>query len=621
MIKYDFMIQTIRVLNSGQSKSVVLTGNIYDLFFSSSQKDSSKGESLDGEYTPLLEYFLSRWEKNSRFIKIVYGFNQPVKFVDEENLKLMREAWVKFRTGADENYLKIKRLAGNLSEEEKGVAKGEFDKMVMDTAVAPTFSLEVLKRLCEVSRMKINGKPILEKDLVIIIDGADMILPQGEIARLSEADRQRISICRDWFSDPEFTNANDSVILIAESKSKLNEEVARLPQVLEVEISSPNKEHREAFISWFFENQKKIGKPEPKLLGSQEELAIQTAGLSIQALMQLLKGCVYSKKALEPKDVTVKVEQFIQGQLGEGVVEFFRPQHTLNDVIGNRKLKKFLISKLLPRFKKRGKSALVGAAIAGPNRAGKSFIFEGFVSMLDMVVLVLKNIRSMWFGQTDVIFGRLRRLLIALDRVSIFMDEADTQMGGVGADTHPTERRLTGNIQNMMSDPKLRGKVFWFLLTARIHLLSPDLRQPGRVGDLMIPVLDPEGDDLEEFVEWTVKSVINEPSKKLLKEIKYLTEGYSAGAFDALRRELKAVAGDKKSGKLAEEEILEIANDLIMPEFKRTRRVQALYALINCTRKSLIPFEGFESLTKEKLDEQREDWRNELAELGEVSVE
>ena len=64
---------------------------------------------------------------------------------------------------------------------------------------------------------------------------------------------------------------------------------------------------------------------------------------------------------------------------------------------------------------------------------------------------------------------------------------------GVGADAHSTERRLTGKIQAMMSDPRLRGRVTWLLMTARIHLLSPDIRRPGRVGDLIIPVLDPEG--------------------------------------------------------------------------------------------------------------------------------
>jgi SpoVK/Ycf46/Vps4 family AAA+-type ATPase len=122
-----------------------------------------------------------------------------------------------------------------------------------------------------------------------------------------------------------------------------------------------------------------------------------------------------------------------------------------------------------------------------------------------MPVLVLKNLRSQWFGQTDVIFERLKRALEALDRVCIFMDEADTQFGGVGKDTHETERRLTGKVQQMMSDPRLKGKVIWLLMTARINLLSPDIRRPGRAGDLILPVLDPTGQDREDFVRWALQ--------------------------------------------------------------------------------------------------------------------
>ena len=150
---------------------------------------------------------------------------------------------------------------------------------------------------------------------------------------------------------------------------------------------------------------------------------------------------------------------------------------------------------------------LLPPAIGGPIGAGKTFIFEAVAAELDMVVLVIKNIRSKYYGETDVIFERLRRVLMALSRVLIFIDEADTQLGGVGADTHATERRLTGKIQSMMSDPLLRGKVVWLLVTARIHLLSPDIRRPGRVGDLIIPVLDPEGKDREAFLDWVVSPV------------------------------------------------------------------------------------------------------------------
>ena len=204
-----------------------------------------------------------------------------------------------------------------------------------------------------------------------------------------------------------------------------------------------------------------------------------------------------------------------------------------------------------------------------------------------MVVLVLKNIRSQWFGQTDVIFEKLRRVIDSLARVLIFVDEADTQFGGVGPGTHPTERRLTGKIQAMMADPRLRGKVKWLLMTARIHHLSPDIRRPGRVGDLIIPVLDPEGDDRQEFISWMVKPVLPDPlDEDAMERIATITEGYSAASFASVRSELIARAGKNTPGF---EPVLDVIEDRLLPAITETRRLQTLHALVNCTRKSLIP--------------------------------
>jgi SpoVK/Ycf46/Vps4 family AAA+-type ATPase len=261
----------------------------------------------------------------------------------------------------------------------------------------------------------------------------------------------------------------------------------------------------------------------------------------------------------------------------------------LENVIGYDRLKKFLRDELVPRFSSAGDDALPGAAVCGPIGSGKTYIFEAVAAELDMVVLVLKSIRSQWFGQTDVIFERLRRVLEALAKVIIFVDEADTQFGGVGPETHETERRLTGKIQAMMSDPRLRGRVVWLLMTARIHLLSPDIRRPGRTGDLIIPVLDPEGEDRKAFFRWVVEPVLKRPlTEQEFSRLDALTKDYAAASFASLRSELKAKAA-RLGGSLQLDQIVETVNDLLPPAITETRRYQALQALVNCTRKSLLP--------------------------------
>jgi SpoVK/Ycf46/Vps4 family AAA+-type ATPase len=198
-------------------------------------------------------------------------------------------------------------------------------------------------------------------------------------------------------------------------------------------------------------------------------------------------------------------------------------------------------------------------------------------------------------------------VLYALSKVLIFVDEADTQIGGVGPEAHDTERRLTGKIQAMMSDSQLLGRVAWLLMTARIHLLSPDIRRPGRVGSLIIPVLDPEGDDRRAFLEWMIDPVADEPlPDEILDQLDAATEGYSAAGFAALRSELAAEA-ELKGERLTTDEITAVVNDHLPPPIGLTRRYQTLQALLNCTNRRLLP-DGMGP-------ENREEWEREISRL------
>jgi len=592
---YQFLASMGRILNSRQARTVVVTGNIYDLYYDEPKDD----------YVSLIDFLVAKWNLPG-VILIVYEINGPVRCARAEDMAKVREAWVKWRVGMTPDELAIKRmLSGSKAVAHETATAEAFDANLHAAVGNPTLALELLRQMCLCSRTVIDGKPVLNDNLVILIEGADLIIPEGEIRSLSDVDRHRVSICHDWFSDPGFMDGGDCVVLMTESRSLLNQRVSRLPQVLEVQAPFPDLDSRRHFISWFNCRQEE---GDVKLWGSQTELATLTAGLSIHAVRQLLKGAVHERRKLQQEDVIEKVEDYIQSQLGEEIVEFKKPLHSLKDVVGYQRLKEFIREDLIPRFKASGDDALPGAAVCGPIGSGKTYIFEAMAAELDVVVLVLKNIRSQWFGQTDVIFERLRRVLEALSKVVIFVDEADTQFGGVGPDAHATERRLTGKIQAMMSDARLRGRVIWLLMTARIHLLSPDIRRPGRTGDLIIPVLDPVGEDRREFMQWTLAPAVNgKLSDEQWAEFDRLTKGYSSSSFAALRSELKARA-KRAGGKLEMEEVRKVVEDLIPPDIGDTRRYQTLQALMNCTRRSLLPDPSVS-------EQERQKWADEILAL------
>ena len=601
------------LINSGTSRSLVLSGNIHDLFF------VRDGDNTD--YIPLVSFLTQSWDI-SGFILIVYELNGPIRFSKETEREKVKRAFNLWR-GSTEANVDINASVGTPrptpavvqrtpSTEVDEPADTSFTQYMNDAIGSPTLALELLRQFCLLSRTTdAQGEKLLSEKLIILIEATDMLLPEGEIRSLSLQDRHRVSIVQDWISDSSFMDGNDTVIFIAESASLVNSRITRLPQVITVEIPAPGMEERQHFISWFNNTPKLVEKP-LNLWGTQAQLAMLTAGLSIQALRQMLLTARYSGEKLQPEDVINKVSEFIQGQLGDDVVEFKKPAHSLKDIIGNQKLVDFLKTQLIPRVTSTGPDAIAGMSVCGPIGSGKTFIFEGLAGELDIPVLVLKNIRSMWFGQTDVIFERLRRLLMALVKVLIFVDEADTQFGNVGTDAHSTERRLTGKIQAMMSDPQLRGNITWLLMTARIYHLSPDLRREGRVGDMVIPVLDPRGEDREAFLRWTLAKVLPDAlSEDTIERLVKLTEDYSAASFASLRSDLEA-ASLIKQDKLTLDEIIAVAEDRILPNIGPIRHYQTLQALVNCTRKSLLP--GAYSA------EVRESWMKEIAQLEAMGV-
>jgi len=550
----SFYSKLRQIINKNQSRSVIVSGNIYDLFF-----DGTK-------YVPLVDFlkqktFVQKSEGTRGVTQVVYEVNRPITIIGDQQELI--DTWNKLRPGDDYNRLRMESFSNSM------VA---LELLRQFTVAANTFKMK--------------------NDLIIIIEGAHMLIPTEDLARMQFADRKRLAIMHDWFSDPEFVNGTNSVLLLAESRSQLHPMISSLPQVLSVEVPFPDLETREHFIKHT------SGREE----GTPIDLGVQTAGLSLHALRQIL-----CEPEITRDVINNKVEEFICAQLGEDVVEFKRPTHKLDDVMGFRKLKEFIRTELIPRCMATDDSSLSGAAIAGPIGGGKTYIMEALASELDMPVLVLKNLRSQWYGQTDVKLEKLKMVLTALVKVMMFVDEADTQFGGVGGETHETERRLTGKIQGMMSDPKLRGKVVWLLMTARIERLSPDIRRPGRAGDLIIPILDPEDEDRKEFIEWVLKDIPHQDSVGMDRFDAH-TRDYSSASFAALRSRLKA----SKCQTL--EDAVKIAEDIIPSDIASERRYQTLQALLNCTRKSLLPNGGI-GKHGESLISTRSEWSRELRQL------
>ncbi|MCC5830994.1 MAG: ATP-binding protein [Phycisphaeraceae bacterium] len=590
---YPFYTELARTINSGQGRAILLHGDVHGLFHSN----------VSDRYLPLVPWLCQRVRVDG-LIVLIAELNGPIRCTSDDDRRRLRDAWVQWKLGGSRDELILRGLADPSLHNRREEIENRFNEMIEQAAAQPTVALEFFRQLTICSRSQSRFR------LLILVEAADFLLPgsggDADLSRMTPADRHRISIMQDWLSDPAFNNGPDSVVMIAEAASAVSTRVTSLPQLVMIGIDPPNQEERVHFTQWF----NRTHSPEAPLQMPLPEFAALTAGLSLHAMRQLLLRSAYVNQPVSVSDIISRVESYIEGTLGEGVVEFSKPAHSLEDVVGFSRLKQFLADEMIPRIRATGPAALPGAAIAGPIGSGKTFIFEAVAGSLGLPVLVLKNIRSQYFGQTDVLFEKLRSLLESLGKVIIIVDEADTQFGSVGAEAHPTERRLTGKLQQMMSDPKLRGRVVWLLMTARIELLSPDLRRPGRVGDLIIPVLDPEprSKDHAAFLRWALRGLEGQPEADEWEALLSLTEGYSAAAFSALRSQLLA-RRELLDRELKPGDVHEVIGDQLPADIGQARRYQELQALLNCTRRSLLPDPDVDEQT-------RDTWRMELRTLS-----
>jgi len=267
----EFFTSFARILNSGQSRSVILCGNIHDLFF-------------DGhDYVPLIPY-LNKKTTTPGIVQVAYELNGPIRVPDEAGREQLRRAWISWKAGMDVDTLVIRDMNKRKSEADR--LGDEFDRHLQDSMGNPTLALEFLRQLTICSRSALRA------DLLIVIEAADMLLPagSGDVAALSDKQLRRIAIVQDWFGDPAFIHGDDSVCLIAESRYLIHPRVSRMPQVLSVEVPAPSVESREHYIDKWCES----APAEPAMWSTRRKLAEFTAGLSLHAIRQLLAGAAYA---------------------------------------------------------------------------------------------------------------------------------------------------------------------------------------------------------------------------------------------------------------------------------------------------------------------------------------
>jgi SpoVK/Ycf46/Vps4 family AAA+-type ATPase len=433
------------------------------------------------------------------------------------------------------------------------------------------------------------------RPVVFVLPFAETVVPAGDASYRTPEDRAVLVYLRKWSQDPVLLAKNMVIVLVTESLAELDPKLLRAHATHEVEIIRPDQRERLEYLEavrpadWYRRRSEL----------TPVRLAELTAGMTRVQLGQMLDGADAHNETLT-RDQVRRVKKEVIETEGLGLLEYVEPKYDLSMVAGMPAVKDRL--RRAARAIARGNPAAVpmGYLVCGPVGSAKTFLVECFANEIGFPCVKLKNFRSMWVGATESNLERILKILSSLTPVGVVVDEADAalgnreQQGDSGVQT-----RVFAQIAAFMGDTRNRGRILWFLITARPDLLPIDLKRQGRAEEhipLFYPETVAEYDEIYQVMikKLSMRTAVTELSK-VVEEEQLL--GLSGSDLEAVLVRAILEAEATESPEVKEEHLKRAFSDFIPPANSLEREMQILYAVLESTSRELLP-EKFRDLDR-----------------------
>jgi hypothetical protein len=320
------------------------------------------------------------------------------------------------------------------------------------------------------------------ENVAVLLRGVDHIVPADgsgfEHGSLT-------SMLREWASAQPFRDLPFVCIVIADNLNDVEPLIARDTHATRVRVPLPDAGELERALTLLRVQQPKAFAADAKL----DRIAAALVGVTVAALESLVRIRHHAGQALDASDLARIKKELVERDSG-GLVEFIESRRTLADYHGQEALKSWLRQDIALWHAGDLKALPMGYLLCGPVGTGKTFLVECLAGEAGVPIVKLKNFRDRWVGSSEGNLEKIFRLVRALGRCMVFIDEADQTLGRreSGSGDSGLSGRLYSMIAQEMSDSGNRGRVLWILASSRPDLIEVDLKRPGRV-DVKVPLL------------------------------------------------------------------------------------------------------------------------------------
>ncbi|HHG83863.1 MAG TPA: AAA family ATPase [Bacteroidetes bacterium] len=440
-------------------------------------------------------------------------------------------------------------------------------------------------------------KRLMEKkefSIAFIVEYAETLIPMANAAHYNPEDRAIQVFLQRWANEGLFKMNDLIIVLLTENIINLNQGYVRSPYNYEIALPYCEESERKAYIDHFLDHYNRADEdfdPYSLLEMSSDVLAKNTAGLNLAHLRVLLAEIVENRTKFTFGDLNQKKKEIIESEAG-GLLEFVQSKYSLADVAGHKQAKHHLLQTADAVRTGRNDVVPMGYLVAGPVGTGKTFLITCFANDIGVPMVILKNFRSKYQGETEGNLEKVLHLLEAMTPVAVMIDEADAYLGQRNAEGDSgVSSRVFSMIASFMSNTDHRGKIIWFLVTARPDLMPVDFKRQGRAEEhiaLFYPASIAEKRELFQIMlrKTGLKDLdLGEVEDKFFEE---MTVNSGAEMEAALTRAKFRAAAE--NAEVVTIDIIKAAMaDFLPPTYPMEIELMNYAAVLECTSKALLP--------------------------------
>ncbi len=425
------------------------------------------------------------------------------------------------------------------------------------------------------------------KSIALIIDYAETLVPMTDSASAGAEDRNCLVYLQKWSHDPLFLASDFTLVMITENLADLNRSLIQSPYTAALNVGLPSDAERLAFIKKFADAKtyKKFSHVPVEILSQQ------TAGLNGVNLNAILSSAQENKTVITFESLSTAKKELIEAE-AYGLLEFVTTDFNLDDVAGHTQVKTHLRAAAKALRSGRQDVMPMGYLVSGPVGTGKTWLVTCFAGDVGIPMVKLKNFRSQWQGVTEGNLEKILSLLDAMAPVAVMIDEADAYLGDRNASGDSgVSSRVFAQIASFMANTQNRGRIVWFLMTARPDLMPIDLKRQGRAEEhlaLFYPTTQEERLELFQAMRRKTKLKMSDPEYVPIP-VRDGTQTISGADMEAAltRAKFRATA---QGLDIVTPEVLEATfYDFIPPTYPEEIELQNLCAVLECTSKDLLP--------------------------------